>query len=131
MRFRVGTERAVEIGDAVAHLNVRYTASDRLDHAGALEPEAGWERRRHLSAANVDIDEVHTRSGVPHARLARSGFRYANRFEAQHLGTTDVVEANGIGHVRILPRADILERATPRIRPALRPVRSETQGRCD
>ena len=54
----VRAERAVAVGDAVAHLELGHARADGLDHARALDAEARRQRHRIEAGAMVGVDVV-------------------------------------------------------------------------
>lgn len=76
--------------------------ADFLDHAGGLGAETARQRRGIETSPHVDIDVVHTDSGVAHPRLAGTGFPDWDLFPHQHFGPAGLVETDGLGHMRLL-----------------------------
>ena len=98
-RLRIGAVRPGHAGDAVADRDVRHAGPDRLDHAGALEPDAGG-KRAHLvdAAADQHVAIIDRDRRVPHAHLTGGGRREVHVLPLHHLRSAVLVEAERLAH---------------------------------
>ena len=102
-RFGVSAVWTRHARDALANLEIRHLRADagaeRIDHARAFKPDAGWQRLQRMPAvAYQDVAEVESDRGVAQADLSRTGSANLDILPAHHLGSAGLVNAERFCH---------------------------------
>ena len=94
--------RRRRIGDALAQREAGDAGADRLDHAGALQPDRRGKRFDRVNAAALEHVAIVDRDrAVAHPHLSGPGFAGFDLLESQDLGAAGGVEAESLAHVRL------------------------------
>jgi hypothetical protein len=101
--FSAGAFRHAREGDTVANGKARDLGSDRIDHARALEPDAGGKRLHGMHPASHQHVAIVERDGdVAQAHLAAAGLADLDVLELEHLGAAVPMETKRLAHLAIL-----------------------------
>jgi hypothetical protein len=68
---RIGPDARIDVGDTIAHLQIRYTVTERLDDARRLETKARRQRQLVDTSTLIGIDEIEADRRMAHLHLAR------------------------------------------------------------
>ncbi len=82
------------IGNPFTDFDLGDPVADRLDHARTFLPRRERQGRRRIEpGTEVDIDEIQSDCCLPQADLARPRLADLDLFEAQRLGTADLMDS--------------------------------------
>jgi len=95
----VGAGWDAGVGHTVADGDLAHARADRCHHAGGFQAWRGRQRRQRVKpGAVIDVDEVQSDGFMPHQSLAGSGLPGVDLLPLQDLGSSMLMNADGLGH---------------------------------